>query len=40
MQSSALENFDKELIKSVSDLTYEQYLLTKKGHYKSWESIK
>jgi len=40
MQSSGLENFGKELIQSVRDLTYRQYLLTKEGHYKSRENIR
>jgi len=31
MQSSSLENFGKELISSVRDKTYGQYLLDKMG---------
>jgi len=40
MQSSSLENFGKELMGSVRDKTYGQYLLDKNGYFKSRENIK
>jgi len=40
MQSESLEVFGKELMKSVRDSVYKNYLLTKINHFKSRENTK